>query len=84
MSWSKPLYVLSHSKTVLRDALQRDASFLERNAIMDYSLLVGLDDKRNMLVLGIIGASESNTQRASFLYIYYSFSLRLYTHLYAG
>ncbi|TDG46399.1 hypothetical protein AWZ03_007173 [Drosophila navojoa] len=54
MSWSKPLYVLSHSKTVLRDALQRDASFLERNEIMDYSLLVGLDDKRNMLVLGII------------------------------
>ncbi|KAL7737544.1 hypothetical protein ACLKA6_007669 [Drosophila palustris] len=54
MSWSKPLYVLSHSKAVLRDAIQRDASFLERNIVMDYSLLVGLDHKRNVLVLGII------------------------------
>ncbi|XP_060652864.1 putative 1-phosphatidylinositol 3-phosphate 5-kinase [Drosophila nasuta] len=54
MSWSKPLYVLSHSKAVLRDAIQRDASFLERNRVMDYSLLVGLDTKRNVLVLGII------------------------------
>ncbi|ALC42334.1 fab1, partial [Drosophila busckii] len=54
MSWSNPLYVLSHSKAVLRDAIQRDASFLERNAVMDYSLLVGLDTKSNMLVLGII------------------------------
>ncbi|KAH8371675.1 hypothetical protein KR093_008430 [Drosophila rubida] len=57
MSWSKPLYVLSHSKAVLRDAIQRDASFLERNRVMDYSLLVGLDTKRNMLVLGIIGSN---------------------------
>jgi len=56
VSWSKPLYVLSHSKAVLRDAIQRDASFLERNIVMDYSLLVGLDNKRNVLVLGIIGA----------------------------
>ncbi|KAH8307595.1 hypothetical protein KR044_004302, partial [Drosophila immigrans] len=54
MSWSKPLYVLSHSKAVLRDAILRDASFLERNRVMDYSLLVGLDTKRNVLVLGII------------------------------
>ncbi|KAH8277660.1 hypothetical protein KR018_003254, partial [Drosophila ironensis] len=54
MSWSKPLYVLSHSKTVLRDAIQRDSSFLERNEVMDYSLLVGLDKKNSMLVLGII------------------------------
>ncbi|XP_034653485.1 putative 1-phosphatidylinositol 3-phosphate 5-kinase [Drosophila subobscura] len=54
MSWSKPLYVLSHSKTVLRDAIQRDCSFLERNGVMDYSLLVGLERKNSMLVLGII------------------------------
>nr|AAL25475.1 LD46512p [Drosophila melanogaster] len=54
MSWSKPLYVLSHSKTVLRDAIQRDSSFLEKNLVMDYSLLVGLDKKNGVLVLGII------------------------------
>lgn len=55
MSWSKPLYVLSHSKLVLRDAILRDALFLESNSVMDYSLLVGLDNKQNVLVLGIIG-----------------------------
>lgn len=55
VSWSKPLYVLSHSKLVLRDAILRDAQFLESNSVMDYSLLVGLDNKQNVLVLGIIG-----------------------------
>lgn len=55
VSWSKPLYILSHSKTVLRDAINRDASFLEKNRIMDYSLLVGLNSAGKLLVLGIIG-----------------------------
>lgn len=49
------MYVLSHSKTVLRDAIQRDSSFLERNGVMDYSMLVGLEKKNSLLVLGIIG-----------------------------
>lgn len=51
-SWTKPLYILSHSQTVLREAICRDASFLEKNYVMDYSLLVGLDDKS--LIVGII------------------------------
>lgn len=55
VSWSKPLYILSHSKTVLREAINRDASFLEKNDVMDYSLLVGLNSDGKMLVLGIIG-----------------------------
>ncbi|XP_017482911.1 PREDICTED: putative 1-phosphatidylinositol 3-phosphate 5-kinase [Rhagoletis zephyria] len=54
MSWSKPLYILSHSKAVLKDAINRDSTFLEKNQVMDYSLLVGLDHKSNVLVLGII------------------------------
>lgn len=33
----------------------RDASFLERNEVMDYSLLVGLNSDDKILVLGIIG-----------------------------
>uniref|UniRef100_A0A1I8PLT5 1-phosphatidylinositol-3-phosphate 5-kinase n=1 Tax=Stomoxys calcitrans TaxID=35570 RepID=A0A1I8PLT5_STOCA len=53
MSWLKPLYILTHSKVVLKDAIHRDASFLEKNQVMDYSLLVGLD-KNGVLVLGII------------------------------
>ncbi|XP_055858683.1 putative 1-phosphatidylinositol 3-phosphate 5-kinase [Episyrphus balteatus] len=54
MSWSKPLYVLSHSKAVLKDAINRDSSFLAKNQVMDYSLLVGLNNKSSTLVLGII------------------------------
>lgn len=55
MSWSKPLYILSHSKTILHEAIDRDASFLEKNEVMDYSLLVGLNNDDKLLVLGIIG-----------------------------
>lgn len=55
VSWSKPLYIRSHSKMILKDAINRDACFLERNEVMDYSLLVGLDEKKSNLVLGIIG-----------------------------
>lgn len=55
VSWLKPLYILTHSKVVLKDAINRDACFLEKNQVMDYSLLVGLDDKNGVLVLGIIG-----------------------------
>lgn len=55
MSWSKPLYILAHSKKILREAIVRDASFLEKNGVMDYSLLVGLNSNDKLLVLGIIG-----------------------------
>lgn len=42
---------------VLKEAINRDACFLEKNQVMDYSLLVGLDEKNDVLVLGIIGNS---------------------------
>lgn len=51
-SWTKPLYILTHSRAVLREAICRDATFLEKNDVMDYSLLVGLDEK--FLIVGII------------------------------
>ncbi|XP_062544870.1 putative 1-phosphatidylinositol 3-phosphate 5-kinase [Armigeres subalbatus] len=54
MSWTNPLYILTHSRTVLKDAIDRDSSFLEKNEVMDYSLLVGLDNKERLLVVGII------------------------------
>lgn len=55
VSWSDPLYILTHSKVILREAINRDASFLEKNHIMDYSLLVGQNSQDKQLVLGIIG-----------------------------
>lgn len=69
MSWSNPLYILTHSKTVLRDAINRDAQFLEKNEVMDYSLLVGCGTEK-VLVLGIIGMiAETNHTSLNAFYI---------------
>ncbi|XP_021352266.1 1-phosphatidylinositol 3-phosphate 5-kinase-like isoform X3 [Mizuhopecten yessoensis] len=54
LSVESPLYVYPHSKMVLTTAIRQDSEFLSANLVMDYSLLVGLDEKRNELVVGII------------------------------
>lgn len=84
MSWSKPLYILSHSKTILREAINRDASFLEKNDVMDYSLLVGLNSDGRLLVLGIIGTNIISSQFICFsivilIGLYRSDYIRTYT-----
>jgi 1-phosphatidylinositol-3-phosphate 5-kinase len=40
---------------MLRGALWNDTNFLQNVNVMDYSLLVGVDDQSNELVLGIVG-----------------------------
>ena len=55
MTCDDPLYVMSHSKTVLSQAIGSDTQFLASQSVMDYSLLVGLDKERRELVVGIIG-----------------------------
>lgn len=55
MSVDSPLYLRPHSKTVLKTAITSDSMFLSLNLVMDYSLLVGLDDSTKELVVGIIG-----------------------------
>ena len=54
------MYIRPHSKTVLTLAITNDTQFLSSHLIMDYSLLVGIDDQKKELVLGIIGKSESS------------------------
>ncbi|XP_008558177.1 1-phosphatidylinositol 3-phosphate 5-kinase isoform X2 [Microplitis demolitor] len=54
MSCDSPLYIRSHSKSVLNKAIEQDTKFLADNSVMDYSLLVGLEPESNQLVLGII------------------------------
>ncbi|XP_065348560.1 1-phosphatidylinositol 3-phosphate 5-kinase isoform X2 [Cloeon dipterum] len=54
MSCEAPLYIQPHCKMVLTLAIERDTQFLSSQAVMDYSLLVGLDEQRKELVLGII------------------------------
>lgn len=55
VSCESPLYVHPHSKIILSQAINDDAEFLSSQLVMDYSLLVGLDEDSNELVLGIIG-----------------------------
>ncbi|XP_074643443.1 1-phosphatidylinositol 3-phosphate 5-kinase-like isoform X3 [Tubulanus polymorphus] len=49
-----PLYIRPHSKTVLTLAITSDTHFLSSHFVMDYSLLVGLDEVNKELVVGII------------------------------
>lgn len=55
MTCDDPLYILPHSKAVLKAAIHNDTEFLAAQSVMDYSLLVGLDTNNKDLVLGIIG-----------------------------
>lgn len=54
LSIESPLYIYPHSKTLLMSVISSDSEFLSTNLVMDYSLLVGLDESNNELVLGII------------------------------
>jgi 1-phosphatidylinositol-3-phosphate 5-kinase len=47
-----------HSKRILRGALYNDSKFLADVNVMDYSLVVGVDNKNNELVVGIVGECE--------------------------
>ncbi|GAA5907063.1 hypothetical protein JCM6882_005159 [Rhodosporidiobolus microsporus] len=48
------LLIYPHSKTLLRDALANDVQFLSDNDGIDFSLLIGVDDSRSELVVGLI------------------------------
>ena len=65
VSVDSPLYIRPHSKTVLTLAITNDTSFLSSNLVMDYSLLVGLDEHRKELVIGIIGQLNAADKRKS-------------------
>ncbi|XP_065849457.1 1-phosphatidylinositol-3-phosphate 5-kinase FAB1A-like isoform X2 [Euphorbia lathyris] len=51
---TSPIFVGSKAKRLLERAVWNDTSFLASIDVMDYSLLVGIDEKRQELVLGII------------------------------
>lgn len=53
-SQERPLYLRWHSKTSLKKAIEADTTLLSRNFVMDYSLLVGIDEQNKELVVGII------------------------------
>ncbi|EXC06051.1 1-phosphatidylinositol-3-phosphate 5-kinase [Morus notabilis] len=51
---TKPIFLGSKAKRSLERAIWNDTAFLASVDVMDYSLLVGVDDERKELVLGII------------------------------
>ncbi|KAL1806966.1 hypothetical protein ACET3Z_030034 [Daucus carota] len=51
---TKPMFLGSKAKRSLERAVWNDTSFLASVDVMDYSLLVGVDEERKELVLGII------------------------------
>ncbi|CAL1530359.1 unnamed protein product, partial [Lymnaea stagnalis] len=53
-SVESPLYLRPHSKYVLKSAITSDSTFLSTNLVMDYSLLVGVDEDTQEMVVGII------------------------------
>ena len=53
-----PLFIRPHSRAVLGKAIYNDTEFLSTNMVMDYSLLVGIDEARSELVVGIIGEKK--------------------------
>lgn len=52
--YESPLFVREHSKKFLRTSLYNDTLFLAKMNVMDYSLVIGIDEEENQLVVGII------------------------------
>ncbi|KAG0172341.1 1-phosphatidylinositol-3-phosphate 5-kinase [Apophysomyces sp. BC1015] len=54
LMYQSPYFLRSHSKEMLRGSLHNDTLFLSRLDVMDYSLLVGVDEEKQELVVGIV------------------------------
>ena len=57
---TNPLYIREASKRHLRMSLYNDTLFLANCNVMDYSLVVGLDEAHGELVVGIVGLFDSS------------------------
>ncbi|QRV97609.1 1-phosphatidylinositol-4-phosphate 5-kinase [Ceratobasidium sp. AG-Ba] len=53
-SYTEPYYLREHTKRILRGAIWSDTQFLADLNVMDYSMLVGVDDGSKELVVGIV------------------------------
>ncbi|KAF9456920.1 hypothetical protein BDZ94DRAFT_1326638 [Collybia nuda] len=55
------MLVRPHSKQILQAAIKSDAEYLSRSNIMDYSLLVGVDEERKQIACGLVDTIGSYT-----------------------
>ncbi|KAF8797636.1 hypothetical protein BYT27DRAFT_7265512 [Phlegmacium glaucopus] len=56
-----PMLVQPHSKIILRDAIKCDTEFLSKSNIMDYSLLLGVDEEKRQIACGLVDTIGSYT-----------------------
>ena len=59
--YESPLFAREHSKKLLRGSVHNDTLFLARQNVMDYSLMVAIDENRKELVVGIIDCIRTYT-----------------------
>ncbi|KJK92811.1 hypothetical protein H633G_03187 [Metarhizium anisopliae BRIP 53284] len=59
--YESPLFAREHSKKVLRASVWNDTLFLARQNVMDYSLMIAVDEERKELVVGIIDCIRTYT-----------------------
>ena len=59
--YETPLFSREHSKKLLSQSVWNDTLFLGRQNVMDYSLMIAIDDKRSELVVGIIDCIRTYT-----------------------
>jgi 1-phosphatidylinositol-3-phosphate 5-kinase len=52
--YESPYFIREHSKKLLRASVWNDTLFLSKLNVMDYSLLVGIDEENHELVIGIV------------------------------
>ena len=59
--YETPLFTREHSKKLLRWSIYNDTLFLSRVNVMDYSLMIAIDENRKELVVGIIDCIRTYT-----------------------
>ena len=59
--YESPLFAREHSKKLLRASVWNDTLFFARLNVMDYSLMVAVDESRKELVVGIIDCIRTYT-----------------------
>lgn len=59
--YESPLFTREHSKKLLSQSVWNDTLFLARQNVMDYSLVIAIDESRQELVVGIIDCIRTYT-----------------------
>ncbi|KAF7509055.1 hypothetical protein GJ744_008450 [Endocarpon pusillum] len=59
--YESPLFAREHSKRLLKTSVYNDTLFLAKQNVMDYSLMVAIDENRKEIVVGIIDCIRTYT-----------------------